>query len=118
MSSNKLTPDQEEAIKSPDGAKVLVVSMNKEISTLKRTVVKTQNALEGWRGKYHDADKNNGILQSKLEFFVGLEVAKYLLAAVGTSYGINLVTSGNKSGWYYVGASTLAYISITVWQKK
>lgn len=118
MASAKVSVIQEEALSTPEGARVLVQSMNKEVNFLKRTVVKTQNELEGWRAKYHNADKSNGVLSSKLEFFVGIEVIKYLLSAIGTSYGVNLVTSSNQNGWYLVVGSALFYILITLWQKR
>lgn len=117
MASDKLSPAQVEAITTADGTRVLVRSMNREINVLRRTVVKTQNELEGWRSRYDNVDKDNGILRSQLDFFIGIEIFKYLLSAVVTAYGINLVTSKDSSGWAYVVSSAIAYGLITLWQK-
>ena len=120
-----LTKGQKEAVKSPKAATVLVTSLNKEISlksheieAQKVTIQTTQDELEIWRTRFHKADKSNGILNSKLEFFVGIEIFKYILSALGTGYGVNLIASNNQKGWHAIVGSILAYILVTVWQKK
>jgi len=115
-----LTHDQEEAIATTEGARALINSLNKEAKTLRKTIVNTQDQLEVWRTRYHNADKKNSILNTKLDVFVGIECVKFLLSAVGTAFGINLITSSpkNNSGFIYVVASVCAYALLTWWQRK
>jgi len=125
MIRSALTKVQREAVKSPKAAGVLVVSLNREVSikdkeieSQKVTIRATQDELEVWRTKFHDADKDNSILSSKLEFFVGLEVFKYLLSAIGTAYGVNLISSSDENGWILIVVSAVVYIVITIWQNR
>lgn len=118
-----LSSSQKEAIKSPKAAKVLVESLNKEvciqaneIEVQKETIRVTQDELEVWRSRFHNVDKNNSVLSSKLEFFVGIEVFKYLLSAIGTAYGVNLVSSRNNNGWFFILGSATIYVLVTIWQ--
>lgn len=120
-----LTKSQKEAVKTVGGATALVVSLNKEASqknlemeAQKITIKTTQDELEVWREKYHAVDKQNGILDSKVSFMAGPEIIKFVVSAVGTGYGVNLLSSGNLSGVSYIIGSVILYIVITVWQKK
>lgn len=119
------TKDQLEAIQTVEGATVLVTELNRrvqssemEVDAQKITIKNTQDELEVWRTKYHESDKKNGILDSKLSFFTGVEVLKYLLSAIGTSYGVNLFSSGNFNGIYIMGVTAVLYVVMTIWQKK
>lgn len=119
------TKDQVEAIQTVEGATVLVTELNRriqssemEIDAQKITIKNTQDELEEWRTKYHESDKKNGILDSKLSFFTGVEVLKYLLSAIGTSYGVNIFSSGNFNGVYIMGVTAVLYVVMTVWQKR
>ena len=120
-----LTKVQKEAVITIEGATALVSSLNKEISqkdqeiaAQKITIKTTQDELEDWREKYHAADKQNGILDSKISFVTGVEVIKFIVSAVGTGYGVNLFSSGNDNGVYFIAGSTLVYVLITIWERK
>lgn len=120
-----LTKDQAVAVKTVAGATALVTSMNRgmqqlemEVDAQKITIKHTQDELEEWRSKYHESDKRNGILDSKLSFFTGVEIIKYLTSAIGTSYGVNLLSSNNTQGIYYIVGSVAVYIAMTLWQKR
>ncbi|MDB5167262.1 MAG: hypothetical protein JWN26_407 [Candidatus Saccharibacteria bacterium] len=120
-----LTKGQKDAVQSTEGATALVMSLNKEVhqmehevSAQKITIKHTQDELEEWRERYHESDKRNGILNSKLSFFTGVEILKYIISAVGTGYGVNLLSSNNFNGTYWIMCSVILYIIITVWQKR
>lgn len=110
--------DQEESLQSTIGSRALVSALNKENRDLKQNIVKTQNELEGWRTKYHDADKDNTVLTTKMDSFVGAEIAKFGLSAVGISWGVNLASSGNILGLIPIIVCSGIYLSITWWQRK
>lgn len=119
------TKEQAAAVKTVEGATVLVTELNRryqllemEIDAQKITIKNTQDELEEWRAKYHESDKRNGVLDSKLSFFTGVEIIKYLTSAIGTGYGVNLISSGNTNGYYYIAVSVLIYVIMTIWQKK
>jgi len=125
MIRSALTKLQKEAVKSVDAATALVASLNKEISqkeqeisAQKITIQTTQDELEVWREKYHAADKQNGILDSKISFVTGVEVIKFIVSAVGTGYGVNVLSSGNGNGTYFIIGSIVVYLLITVWERR
>jgi hypothetical protein len=125
MIRSALTKLQKEAVKSVEAAATLVSSLNKEISqkeqeisAQKITIQTTQDELEVWREKYHAADKQNGILDSKISFVTGVEVIKFIVSAVGTGYGVNLLSSENTNGIYFIVGSVIVYILITIWERR
>ena len=64
---------------------------NENIS-LKKSLVDTQDELEGYRSKYHESDKKNGIYESMKTTVVFHEVVKFLATGVIGGLGINLLT--------------------------
>ena len=119
-----LSKTQEQAVETKAGATVLVQSQNKEIGlqkaeidTLKTNMADVQDKYEDMRLRYHTADKNNGILNVQMRFFAGIEFIKFGLSTVGTGYGVNLLSSGDKSGIFYILGSGAAYLAITTWQR-
>src|SRR3954469_14881845 len=105
--------DQEGALRFLNGAKALVSAQNREIRSIKQTLITTQNELESWRTKYHNADKNNTALTTMQDVFVGIEIVKLVLSAVGVSLGVNLITNGNNWGYAIAAVSVIIYGGIT-----
>lgn len=114
----RFSKEQKEAIETPEGAKVLIQSMNKEMATLKKTIVQTQDELANMEELYHDSDKDNSVLRYINSVNSGVEVFKFIISAVGTGYGVNVASDGKKWGWLIVAGSALLYCLITLWQSK
>lgn len=125
MVKKALTPSQKKAVKTPSAAAILVESLNETIVYQKQTIKSleanlknVQDKYENFRAKFHNSDKRNGILEAQHQFFVGVEIFKYLTSALGAAYGINLISSDNPIGWVIVGVSTLVYLAVTAWQNR
>ena len=123
MVKKALTPSQKKAVKTPGAAAVLVEALNETIAYQKQTIKSleinlrnVQDKYENFRAKFHNSDKRNGILEAQQQLFIWVEIFKYIASVLGASYGINLISAHEPAGWLIIGASTLVYLAITVWQ--
>jgi hypothetical protein len=125
MIRSALTKTQIEAVENPGAAKVLVVSLNKEISIKNKeiegqkvTIQDTQDELEIWRERYHASNRDNGILSSRQNTFVLLELLKLISSAVGVGYGLTLLSISPGKGTIWISVSVIMYTLLTIFQKK
>ncbi len=63
--------------------------LSNENKLLKQSLKKTQDQLEGLRSKYHETDKQNSILNYKLDTSFIPELLKYLSSAIGAGFAVN-----------------------------
>lgn len=120
-----LTRSQKDAIQTPAAAKVLVESLNKETSilrqerdTLRANLVDVQNRFEGLRAKFNRADKNNSVLASKLDFYVLIEVLKFLASGGVTAFGFTVYPDNKLLGGVTVFIGINIYIGLTSFEHK
>lgn len=80
-----------------------------ENSSLKKTLINTQDELERYRSKYHESDKKNSIYESMKETVVFHEIIKFLTGVLG-GVSTNFLSEGK-----YIYAMIALFISITVY---
>jgi hypothetical protein len=88
--NKKLTPAEQ---KTTAAYKLL----SEQNETLKKSLASTQDELENYRSKYHEADKSHAVLSSKTETFILHEILKFLFSCVGVAVGVNFLTDGKIS---------------------
>ncbi|HUV81271.1 MAG TPA: hypothetical protein VMW21_01995 [Patescibacteria group bacterium] len=72
--------------------------MSEKVKTLEKSLGSTQDELEIYRAKYHEADKNNAVQASRASTLVFHEILKFVVSIVCGGIGINLITNGIL-GW-------------------
>ena len=109
MARPKYPDSVKEGFKNFKAAKVLIKRMFEEISSLKESLKLTQDELENWKNRYHDA----GILGAKLQSTVFSEILKFVSAGVLVATGINLLTDSKiLYGTLLVVAGAFLYVGI------
>lgn len=73
---------------NPGAFKVL----ENENTSLKKSLVYTQNELEEYRSKYHESDKKNGIYESMKTTVIFHEIIKFLATGILGGLGVNFLT--------------------------
>lgn len=68
--------------------------MSEKVKTLEKSLKSTQDELGIYRTKYHEADKNNAVLASKVNTLVFHEILKFVVSVVCGGIGINLIVNG------------------------
>jgi len=68
--------------------------MSEKVRTLEKSLKSTQDELEIYRAKYHEADKSNAVQASKASTLVFREILKFVVSVVCGGIGINLITNG------------------------
>jgi hypothetical protein len=112
-----LSKDHENALKSLEGARVLVIELNKEVSHHKKTIIKVQNESEKWRAKHDELNIAKNILEARIDFYIFIEALKYIVSAIFTGWGIALFSSKPRIGAIMVVGSAVIYIGLTVLEK-
>jgi hypothetical protein len=118
MPKRKYPDNFYEAFKSIDASKVLIKSLYEELTTIRQSLVNSQDELENWKNKYHASDKRAGILNAQIRSSVLAEIMKFLLSTVLAGVGINLLTDGA----YWIGGglaamAILCYVGIVALSK-
>src|SRR3989344_4512957 len=90
--SIKLPRSLTDALRTHDGSKTIAKRLFEETEQLKKSLKNTQDELENWRGKYHQADKEMGIMGTKISRGTLSDVMKYIFSVVPAGIGINLIT--------------------------
>lgn len=102
-----------DAIKTHAGSKAMVKRIYEEGTSLKASLAAAQDELENWRTRYHESDKQAGILGAQVKSSVLAEIIKFLLSAVVTSIGINLLTDSEYIlGGGIVALAVIFYVGI------
>lgn len=83
----------------------------KENATLKDSLKQNQNELERLREEHHALDKENGILNHRLNIAVLPELVKFLISSVGTGFAVSFFFSNNK----IIGVLTLVLSVVGYW---
>src|SRR3989339_655211 len=84
--------------------------LSSQIGILKRSLKKTQDKLEEYRGKFHEADKNHAIEVNKNKTLVLHEIAKFVVSAAGAGIGVNLITDGKiRDGFVWLICGIVVY---------
>lgn len=112
LNSTKLTKREQES-------SATFKLLSSQIGTLKRSLKKTQDKLEEYRGKFHEADKNHAIQINKNKTLVLHEIAKFVVSAAGAGIGVNLITDGKmENGLAWLIGGIVVYSVIVYFDKK
>ena len=115
MARPKYPDSIKEGFKSFKAAKAVIKSLYEESVSLKESLKITQDELENWKNKYHEADKDAGILGAKLQSTVFSEILKFISSGLLVAAGINLLTDGKIIyGVVLMVAGLFLYIGIIV----
>ena len=114
----RLNRDEQEAIQNPASAKVLVLAQKKEITTHKKSIVHLQDESEGWRVKYNQSEIVRHVLKAKGDIYFFIEVVKYLLSVVLTTWGFTIYDKHPKRGLAMIFGSAVFYIALTAYEKR
>ncbi len=92
---------------------------SERIKTLEKSLKKTQDELENYREKYHEADKNHALACSKNNVSALHEILKFVVSAVCGGIGANFISSRNYlAGFLLIIMSIILYSIITIFDKK
>jgi hypothetical protein len=69
--------------------------MAEKVKTLEKSLKVTQDELEKYRDKYHEADKSNAIHISRNSTQIFHEILKFIISIVCGGIGVNLLTGGS-----------------------
>lgn len=87
--------------------------LQNENTSLKKTLVETQNILESFRSKYHESDKQNAVLVSKRGIIIFHEILKFTVSTIGGGIGVNLLSNKEyQSGLIVCAVSLIIYALI------
>lgn len=122
----KLPRHLAESMKSHDGSKAAVrmlyeqsIDLRKQVSTLEISLKNTQDELENWRTRYHESDKQAGILSAQIKSNLLAEIMKFLIATVLAGVGVNLITDKRyNQGGLLILIAVLCYIGIVLLGKR
>jgi len=70
--------------------------LNEQIKDLKKSLKITQDELESYRQKYHEADKNHAIQIGKNQTIALHEILKFLISLIAGGFGVGLFLEGYK----------------------
>lgn len=115
----KYPPSIKEALKTHDGAKSMVKALYESNQAMELSLRNTQDELETYRSKFHDADKASAILSEQNKVNVPSEIIKFVASALGIGFGVSLFFA-NEYFWGSVAiiASIVVYILVTVFARK
>lgn len=114
----KYPPSIKEALKTHDGAKSMVKALYESNQTMELSLRNTQDELETYRAKFHDADKISAVLSEKSKVNVPSEIIKFVASALGIGFGVSLFFA-NEYFWGSVAiiASVVVYILVIVFAR-
>lgn len=93
--------------------------LNSQNKDLKKSLKKTQDELEQYREKYHEADKNHAVQVGKNKAIALHEILKFLISVGSGGFGVGLFLEGYKLyGGIAVGAGIILYIIIVLFDNK
>ncbi|MES3031323.1 MAG: hypothetical protein V4697_02820 [Patescibacteria group bacterium] len=72
--------------------------MAEKVKILEKSLKTTQDELENYRGKYHEADKTNAVQVSRNHTLIFHEILKFVVSVVCGGVGVNLLTN-NQIEW-------------------
>lgn len=90
--------------------------ISEKASTLEKSLKCTQDELEKYRDKYHEADKTNAVQNSRNRTLVFHEILKFIVSVVCGGVGVNLVTGGKiwtGAGIIFVGIIIYSVIVVS-----
>lgn len=93
--------------------------LKQEVDILKRSLKVVQNELEKMRGKNHELDKANGILDYRLTVTILPEFIKFIASSVGAGLAVNFFFVNEiKSAIISLVVSIIIYVGILFLYKK
>jgi len=93
--------------------------LKEEIGVLKKSLKQTQDELEKLRSRYHDLDKENGILGYRLHTSFLPELIKYLASSIGAGIAVNFFFNHqNHYAWFSLIISTVIYGGVLLMYRK
>lgn len=87
--------------------------MAEKVKTLEKSLKVTQDELEKYRDKYHEADKSNAIQTSRNSTLIFHEILKFVVTVICGGIGVNFITGGNlKNGLMMLLLALILYSAI------
>lgn len=83
---NELTPKEQKTT-------VAFKLLSTRVKILERSLKNTQDELEGYREKYHEADKKHAVECNKNKTILLHEVLKFVASSVPVAIGVNYLTN-------------------------
>jgi len=118
-SAPKYPPSVKEALKTHDGAKSMVKALFESNQAMELSLRNTQDELETYRAKFHDADKISAILSEQNKVNVPGEIIKFISSALGIGFGVSLFFASEYFwGSLAIFASVVVYILVTVFARR
>ncbi len=89
-----------------------------ENKSLRQSLKRVQDELEGYRERYHEADKNHAVLVSKHTTVAFHEFLKFVVSTVCGGVGVNLLTDGHIFGGVIMVITGLVLFALIVFVDK
>ena len=99
----------------PDVWRYKLSAISECAQALEKSLKRTQDELEGFRSKYHEADKGQALQLSKNQTLALHEILKFLISAVIGGLGVNLISSGEYAKGSAMVVTALVVYAIIVW---
>jgi hypothetical protein len=118
MSRPKYPPSITEALKTHDGAKSMVKSLYESNQGLEQSLRSTQDELETYRSKFHDADKTTAVLSEQNKINVPNEIIKFVASTLGAGGGVSLFFAGHYIlGGVAIVVAIVIYVLATIFPR-
>lgn len=115
----KYPPSIKEALKTHDGAKSMVKALYESNQAIELSLRNTQDELETYRSKFHDADKTSAVLSEQNKVNVPSEIIKFIASALGIGFGVSLFFADEYAwGVLSITASVIVYVLVTIFARK
>lgn len=118
MSSNK-RKNKSELTPAEQKTTATFKLLSEQKKTLEKSLRTTQDELEYYRGKYHEADKNHALERNKNNTLALHEILKFLVSIVCGGIGVNFISSQNYLyGLIFLAVGIFIYAMIVVFDRK